>query len=194
MRTGGVKSRYVWGGFSPTILLRPIIWLAKHSFYREDRDSEFSERKGLVPKSRRLSEVYHRVVLADYVLQMPTRVSMPLLMGHSIVCDRYLHDTVINTALVLDYSDGKLLCLLERMQRLVPRPDWIFMADLAEEIAFSRKDDVPSIAFLEERRRRYQLIAQAQMLPILRASQPVEVLVQQILTEISQTRVERQQL
>jgi dTMP kinase len=185
MQASRVNSRYVWGGFAPTLLLRPVLWLAKHSFYRESRDSELSEHMGPVLKNKGLAQVYHRVVLADYVLQMLTRVGLRLLRGESVVCDRYIHDTVITTAIMLEYPDGRLLRLLDRMQRLVPRPDLVFLADLAEEVAFARKDDNPSIAFLAERRRRYLLIAEAHGLPVLDASQPVDLLVQHVLAEIS---------
>lgn len=180
----GIKSRYLWAGFRPTLLLRPVLWLAKRSIYQEDRDTQLVPHKGRVLTRDRLSHIYHRVVLADYVLQMQTRVGLPRLRGESVVCDRYIHDTVITTALVLDSPDSRLLRVLDRMQRLVPRPDWIFVADLPEEVAFARKDDVPSIAFLAERRRRYLLIAEAHDLPILDATQPVDSLVAKILTEI----------
>jgi thymidylate kinase len=186
MQARGVTSHYFWGGFSPTVLLRPVLWLAKRLVYREDRHSQVLEQKGSVLKNKMWSTIYHYGILADYVLQVLTRAGAPLLFGWSVVCDRYVHDTVVNTALVLDYSDDKLLRLLVGMQRLIPRPDLTLLADLPEEIAYMRKNDVLSIAFLSERRRRFHLMADAHDLPVLDASKPLDELVEHVTAQVLQ--------
>ena len=40
MKARGVSARYVWAGFSPTVILRPVLWLAKLLVYREDGQSK----------------------------------------------------------------------------------------------------------------------------------------------------------
>jgi dTMP kinase len=178
MQAQGIKSRYVWGGFAPTIFLQPAIWLIKTLIYRENRHSYVSEHKGQVLKNRHLAATYYHIVLADHILQLAARVQWPLLLGESVVCDRYIQDAVVTTSLVLDYTDAELLRLLKRMLRFVPRPDRTLVADLPAEVAYERKDDVPSIAFLSERRKRYQLITEAYGLPVLDACQSPKVLVE----------------
>lgn len=184
MQACGTRCRYVWGGFAPTVLLRPILWLVKKIVYRQGRDTEISASKGQVLKNRKASALYHCVVLTDYVLQLLARVGLPLACGWSVVCDRYVHDIVVTTALVLDYSDGRLLRLLAGLQRLVPRPDLVLLADVPEKVAYARKDDVPSVAFLGERRRRYRLVAEAYGLPVLDARQPSDVLCAKVVAEL----------
>lgn len=181
MQDRGVKSRYVWGGFRPTLLLQPVIWLIKSSVYREDRHSYFLPQKGTMLRNKALSKIYHYLVLADYLLQMWVRAGIPRMLGYTVICDRYLQDTIVNMAIVLDYSDDRMLRLLEWMQQLFPRPSVTLLADLPEEAAYRRKDDVPSVAFLSERRIRYQVIAQAHTLPILNSSQPLRALITQAL-------------
>jgi dTMP kinase len=183
----GRKSQYVWGGFCPTLLLRPLLWLAKRSIYREDRHSHVSAQKGPILKNKMVSTIYHHVVLADYVLQMLTRVGVPLLLGQTVVCDRYLHDTVANTAFILDYTDDKMLHLLKWMRHLIPRPDILLLADLPEHVAYARKDDVLSITFLSERRKRYLQIAEANDLTILDACQSADALAQSVMAEFIST-------
>ncbi len=185
MQARGTRSRYVWGGFAPTVLLRPILWLTKRLVYRRERDTEISESKGQVLKNRWASVLYHYVVLADYVLQMLARVALPLGCGWNVVCDRYVHDIVVNTALVLDYSDEGLLRLLAGIQRLVPRPDRVLWADVPEEVAYARRDDVLSMAFLGERRRRYRLVAEARGLPVLDTRQPADMLFANVAAELA---------
>ena len=45
--------------------------------------------------------------------------------------------------------------MLNKLQRWLPEPNLVFLADVPEEIAYQRKDDVPSIEYLKERRQRY---------------------------------------
>jgi hypothetical protein len=41
---------------------------------------------------------------------------------------------------------------------LVPRPDIVYLMDVPEEIAFRRKNDIPSLAYLSNRRALYHRI------------------------------------
>jgi dTMP kinase len=188
MNEHGTSGHYVWGGFSPTILLQPVLSFAKHLFYQEECHTTVLPGKGRVLRSNLWATIYHHMVLADYILQMRTRVGFPLFLGRNVVCDRYVYDTVVNTALVLDYSDNKLLRLLRIMQRLVPRPSWVFVTDLPEDAAYARKDDILSIAFLAERRQRFHLIAATLDLPILDTCQSPKAIVEHIAAQVMETR------
>jgi dTMP kinase len=64
----------------------------------------------------------------------------------------------VDLALDLGYSDKKTILKINELLSTVPKPDLVFLMDLPEEIAFSRKDDVPSMAFLYEKRKIYKKI------------------------------------
>jgi dTMP kinase len=45
--------------------------------------------------------------------------------------------------------------MLKNLLHLFPKPDLIFLVDVPEEIAYQRKDDVPSMDYLKVRRNSY---------------------------------------
>jgi thymidylate kinase len=47
------------------------------------------------------------------------------------------------------------MSLISRLLNIMPEPDLIFLIDLPSEIAYSRKNDVPHISYLSERRELY---------------------------------------
>jgi dTMP kinase len=49
--------------------------------------------------------------------------------------------------------------MLSNLFKVIPSPDIVFLIDVPEEIAFSRKDDVPDINYLRERRSTYLKVA-----------------------------------
>ena len=70
-------------------------------------------------------------------------------------CDRYIHDTVItDISANLGYDSVQSNILIKTLS-LVPKPDLIFYIDIPEEIAYSRKDDVPHINYLQVRKKLY---------------------------------------
>lgn len=180
LRAKGVNAEYTWAGFEPTAFLKAMFWLAKRSIYDEDRYTHQDKTKGRVITNRTLSVIYHWVVLLDYVLQIFIKVRLRLLRGISIVNDRYTHDIVVNTAIVLNQSMGEMMNLLDLMEKFTPRPDWLVISDAPEEVAFGRKNDVPSIEFLYERRRRYRYIAEVKSIRIMDTSLPLDLLIEQM--------------
>ena len=99
---------------------------------------------------------YRRILLFDYLLQILFRVRIPFMLGKTIVCDRYVYDTIITDLSVdMNYSKSEITDLIKRFFYIAPRPDLAFLIDLPEEIAFQRKDDTPSIEYLKERRHIY---------------------------------------
>jgi dTMP kinase len=45
--------------------------------------------------------------------------------------------------------------MISNLLKLIPVPDVSFLIDVPEEVAFNRKNDVPDIAYLKERRSNY---------------------------------------
>jgi len=111
------------------------------------------------------------------VIQVNWKVTLPLFMGHTLVSDRYLYDTLINVGLGIGLSHDKILSNNVCFSRFFPNPDLIFFLDIPEEIAFSRKDDVPDILYLRERRELYKQFAQIFPMITLDGTLPVDELV-----------------
>lgn len=155
----GIRCQYVSAKLDPFIL-KPFIWVGRLIFLRgKSMFNNYSDYSGTKKETIRnhplLSGIYQQISLFDYSLQTLLKIRLPLFLGKNVVCDRYIHDVVVNLAVELDYPDGKLRIILNKCLQMYPKPDLIFLADVPEEIAYQRKDDVPSLEYLKERRQIY---------------------------------------
>jgi len=169
----GIKCHYVWNTYQ-NFFMKPLIIIARLLFFRgKDAFQDYSDyshtRSGILG-SRFVSKPYEWLVLFDYLCQTLVRIIIPRLLGKSIVCDRYLYDVVINLHLDLGYSRDKGKKLLHSLQRILPRPDMVFVIDIPPEVGIQRKNDVPSIEYLEIRRDIYLALGKEYKLTALDGS------------------------
>lgn len=146
MNKESIKCEYVWCGWRQfeTFLLknmaRVIKSLRRHSHRKHDIEPDIT---GEIHNS-----FYRYLILMDYVFSSLPKVSIPLALGRNIVCDRYVYD-VIGGLLENHPLMGKVAL------NLLPKPDLIFLVNLPEEIAYQRKDDIPSVDYLKKKRAVY---------------------------------------
>lgn len=159
-QAAGVKSKYVWIGWSPTIL-KPVTKIIKRRVLTKNdvRENEYVNlrqvKRQYFDKSR-LKRLWFYYVLLDYYLQVFLKIIIPRCAGNTIICDRYIEDVLIG--LSLNYSwDMETLRKSYRktIVRLFPKPDVTIFIDIPEDVAFSRKDDIPAVEFLYDRRQKY---------------------------------------
>ena len=187
----GVECKYVYGRLKPFIL-KPFILVGEWIFLRgKDIFGNYSEysnaKRRAIEKHSFLSRVYQQILLLDYVIQIFFKVKLPLLFGKSIICDRYVYDTVINDLSVdMNYSKDRVINMLNNLLRFLPKPDIAFLIDVPEEIAYNRKDDTLSIGYLKERRETYLNIGKEYGMVILDGSKDLNDLKNMIYRVISQ--------
>ncbi len=128
--------------------------------------------------------VYTVMLLLDYLPQMARKVVIPLKMGEGIVSDRYVYDTAINMVMNRGCDMDGLLRTIRSFLAVLPKPDITFLVDVPEEVAFSRKDDVPDIAYLKEKRPIYIELARRMGMPVLDGTKPVDELLCEVLERI----------
>jgi thymidylate kinase len=180
LESRGIPSCYVYGRLQP-IILWPVFLVGRALFLRRkdmyrDYVGYSQAKKGLL-ENRVLSALYECLVLFDYFFQITMKIRLPLAIGRDIVCDRYVYDTVItDLAVDLNYSQWGIGKALRRYLWLFPKPDLVFLIDVPEEIANKRKDDVPSVKYLEERRRLYLQVGREHGMTILDGSKGLEEL------------------
>lgn len=111
--------------------------------------------KGSLFKNRWFSFIYSSFILIGHCFQILHRLYLPLKRNRIVFCDRYIYDTVVDIAIEQTWSKNKSLKILEASLRFLPKPDLLFIIDIPEKAAFSRKDDIPSITHLSSRRYKY---------------------------------------
>ncbi len=188
MAANGRKSQYIYCRFRPR-LIKPLA-LVGHALFLRNRDirrdySGYSGTKRALFRNRFLAFVYERLLLLDYCLQALIKVGLPLSRGRSIVCDRYIYDTVVtDLAADMGYSPEKIGRILRGCFRMLPRPDVTFLIDTPEEIAFKRKDDIPSLEYLKDRRSIYRDVARQQGMVMLDGAKDLPSLTEEIWTKL----------
>lgn len=163
LQAAGRPVRRVYGAYR-AVLLKPAKVLARWTVMRgTDQFGDYrayADRKShTVSRFRRFGRLYALVWMLDYVAGTWLRLLPHLGRGRVLLLDRYVLDQVVNVADSTRLADAQLVRLARWMRRLLPAPAAYVYIDLPVEAAFARKDDIPSLEYLAERRRRYLLLS-----------------------------------
>lgn len=158
----GVRSKYVWGG-SNLHILRQFIKLVRRPIVRKaDPFRDYSGYHAFLQEMgnrRILFRIYLCFFLLEYLTEILIKIRIPLWLGGNVVSDRYVFDVITSNAANYGLSFHEHQKLVENMLRICPKPQMVYLVDIPEEEAMSRKDDVPSIEYLINRRKYYQNIS-----------------------------------
>lgn len=152
------RVQYAWCKFE-SVPLRYVVKLSKAIFsFRGEDMQHYDERKE--KKNSILSRSYLRIpfllyILVHYYTQIIRDVWIPLLRGHTVVCDRYVYDTMVDIAVDFGYSETFIKRLLSAYCLLIPTPDIVFYIDVPPSVSVERKEDIPTIGFVEAKKEAY---------------------------------------
>ncbi|HEX6287616.1 MAG TPA: hypothetical protein VFZ66_00420 [Herpetosiphonaceae bacterium] len=178
LNASGYPAVYVWsGGTGPLtrLLARVSKSLLRRRASAVPATSEtstpyraylsFTQR---VFKRRLVRTAWLHLSLLEHMAEIWTTIVPHLIGGRIVVCDRYIYDRLVNIAVLCNTSPEDLTRQL-RLARLywVPQPNKWFFIDVPADVAFSRKDDVPDILFLERRIPLYRTIVGTFKLEVL---------------------------
>lgn len=180
MNQNGIKTKYTWSGLEPQIL-KPFFWLGKTLFIprHEPRGGNYVRYSTTLRKvlsNPLIRTIYESIFSLDYSLQLLWNVRIPMMRGESVVSDRYLYDVLIDLAVILSYTERKMGILLRTFELLLPKPSLVFLIDAPEEVAIKRKDDIPSIIHLSERRKLYLCLAKRYGFTVIDSTNALPVL------------------
>lgn len=188
LEDSGFKATYVYGRFQP-LLLKPAIAGARLLMLRSKgpwaRPDTARKRKTALMKTPILSGLYNLAVYMDYWLRLTFKIRIPLLMGKVVVCDRYVHDTIVtDIGPERNYDTTQVIHSIGSWLRVVPKPGLTILLDVTEEVAFDRKDDVPSLDYLVPLRKMYLEVAKRYQIIVLNGSNSLNELHSEIEREI----------
>jgi thymidylate kinase len=94
-----------------------------------------------------------------------------------IILDRYVYDSLIDIDSSFAAGGAELKRLLKSWSvRVFPRPDIVVLFDLSPAEAMRRKDDIPSMEYLEERHDLYRAAAEEVKAAVIDASRPIDAI------------------
>ena len=185
LKKEGKHSIYLYGRIYPLIsrlfmALGRAVWLYDQDQWRNYES--YSNKKNKTMRNRLLKWMYTSAILVDFYPQIWLKFILNYSKGCIIVLDRYIYDTVISDLSAhLNYS----MCETENAIRwglqILPTPDVTFLLDLPEELAYKRKDDVPHIDYLKERKSWYQQIVSRPEVQKINGEAPIGEIVEDML-------------
>jgi len=146
LKDSGKSCKYIWGGWRgfQSFLFKPIV-----SIIRRKRNSG---NKPISTYSLEDNFLFDYIVWLDYSLRVFPSLFLAIRMYDLVVLDRYVYDVAVNFSLNSKKDSKKLL---KNFFRIFPEPDVTFLIDVPEEIAYKRKDDIPSFEYLSIQRKYY---------------------------------------
>lgn len=185
----GHRATYTYGRYLP-LLAYPVMELGRRTLLSGGQDEgEYTEHQAekeelFAGSTLRLG--YEALVMLDYAPQLLWRVLVPLYRYDYVVCDRYFYDTLLTDLCgdVVRAPEAAVSKYDRFYSRLVPDPDYEFYVEIEPEVSMERKDDVPAIEYLEERKAFYDRFAEAFDLTRLDGTDSPEELVAAVLDEI----------
>lgn len=154
----GFRTSYHYGRYTSK-LARPIMVLGEtYAQSSSEGDyEEYSKQKSNLLSSNLAKNVYEGVLMADYIPFLYMSLKINLMFNDYVICDRYFYDTILKNfggQVVKDYEDA--IKLLNKYQRFVPTPDYSYFLEIPIEEAMRRKDDIPSIKYIQEQQALYE--------------------------------------
>ena len=158
-----IKPKYVWGAYD-LFLMRPIVKFAKRVLLRQSDGytnyKSYQESIKEVSQSSMISKGYQILILLEYMIEIMFKMTLPRMLGKNIIADRYVYDTVTNICSNLNSSFNTHRKMIEVLLRICPKPDILIYVDVHEEVSMQRKNDIPSIIYLQKRKKYYQNIVE----------------------------------
>lgn len=177
-----INSIYVYGRVKP-LFSRFFMWIGRIIILNRDKNAVFNDYENYSTQKKKIfqrnifSKLYIWIILFDHLIQIYYKIKLPLILNKTVVCDRYIYDTIItDISINTGYSLEQTINLIERTLKYIPTPDFIFYIDITEKVAYSRKDDIPHINYLIERKKFYDKIVNPFKIIRLDGSKSVEQL------------------
>lgn len=165
-RIGDRTPLYVYARYVPLLSL-PIVRLAQQVLDPRTA-SEYAEKVRIIEThtkrdllSRRwIASAFVTIILLDYLVQLLFKVWIPYRKGEFIVCDRYIPDTIVtDIAPDLNWTSAGCVRAIRLFGKFAPEPSILLYLRVTPHVALSRKDDIPSQQYLQDRHILYDGVA-----------------------------------
>lgn len=185
LRGQGMKCTYVWLR-RPYFFTLPIlaycrlVGLTRYEYVEGRRYGRWEFHR-----SRLISGLLPWVLLGDAALFALWKVYIPLWRGRTVVCDRFIYDTLVDLMVATRDFEVYRRTVGQLFLKLVPHRSRTMLLDAEVRVIRARKEDAlhdPSIA---TRRKGYLALASHVSMPVVDTSQSVETTQVRILSLLS---------
>lgn len=158
----GKKVKYLYARYHP-ILVYPFKVISRLVLYKENTQyknyKRYSQLKTNYSREHKvLARAYAIICVLDYFLFTYLKVMYKYIFADYIIIDRYVGDLVVTLSIASGLKENEMLFLLKAFHYFFPLPTLSFFIDVNEDVAFQRKDDIPSVKYLRERKLKYFIL------------------------------------
>ncbi len=135
----------------------------------------FTDAKRRSMKSAWKRDLWQMMVWSEYAMQVRARLLARRRKGLTILCDRYVYDTLVDVAINFSLPAAGIGELMNHpLLSLFPKPGLVIFIDIDPETGAARKSDGTPAAYLADRREYYTAMARILHAPIVDGGASVE--------------------
>lgn len=119
--------------------------------------------------------LWRNLVLLDFFITFKSAFARLPRRTRVVILDRYFYDSLIDIDSGFGSGGSELRRLLgSPLVRVFPRPDRVVLLEIPPAEAMRRKDDIPSVEYLEERHGLYRAVAESTGALVVDAAKPID--------------------
>lgn len=143
LQNKGIKCQYKWLRFHHFLSL-PLLAFCRLAGYTSVSTLGGTQKCSYHEyyRSRFISAVYPWILLVDTLLFTTTKIYIPMLFGTTIVCDRFVYDTLIDVAVAINDNEIYKKPVGKLFLKLIPKNAQFVMLNLDKSIIFSRRSEL----------------------------------------------------
>jgi thymidylate kinase len=196
LRAEGIRAEVVWNRWKPAasaVFIRLATrYLRSRARVKSGDYSSFTKAKRHTMRSGWKRSLWQLIVWAEYAVQVRARLLSRRLRGTTVLCDRYVYDTLVDIAVNFSLGTGDLEDLMNhRLLACFPKPAVVVFIDIDPDTGAARKSDGTPAAYLADRRTYYASLARALHAPVVDGVPPVESVARAIWDLTASWRTER---
>jgi len=183
-KSKSIKVTYFYGRHFP-FLLQPFKTLGKitvlkrtdefinYNIYKNKKNSFFS-------RHRLIATLYKIIWIADYLVITFLRFIPRYFNKDMVIIDRFFLDVAVNISESLSLDDMQMVKLARFLGCFFPSNTLNIFIKVSPEVAFSRKNDIQAIRYLEERNKRYKILSELYKFIEINGEEPPEIVFEQV--------------
>lgn len=135
----------------------------KNSREQQALQSEYRQKSSMKAKIFRnpmIRRSWMTLALTDYLVQFYKKTYSVLSQDKNIVFDRFYLDLFIDQGINFGFTPEQIAAEIHKNQKLFPKVDKMIYLRVSPEVCYMRKDDIPSMDYLERRFEIYEYLSQ----------------------------------
>ncbi|AFV24611.1 hypothetical protein Mpsy_2407 [Methanolobus psychrophilus R15] len=161
LKEKGIKCQYKWLRFHHYLSL-PLLAFCRVAGYTRVSTLGGTQKCSYHEfyRSKIISAIYPWILFVDTVISTTIKVYVPMLFGTTIVCDRFVYDTLIDLSVATKDSEIYTRTVGKKFLNLIPKNAKLIMLTLDKKTITSRRPELKDDTTFDERYDQYELLAE----------------------------------